>query len=348
MKKNVYDGLHWNIYDVLPFQRCFNFINGPRTTGKTYTMLFFFLVQAIYKEDREFIYLCRTKDEKESGIFESTFSKVIREQAKTENIVFTKEECRILYEDGSEKMLGYCFALSEYKKIKKRAFPKVKYIGMDEYMLEDDGRSKREYVNGWKEPDLFLNIYQSVDRDEDRVICFLLGNNTKFHNPYHMHPAFNIKPVQPGEYYLSENVLFTIVKTSDKLKEIKDNTKFARMINNTEYGRYANNGEYIYDNNNFVEPIKGLTKYKITLRYLGESFGVFQGLETGHIYVSDSVNDECLHIYAFTSADHNIESLLVKNNPLIKWLGKQYLAGNVRFTSEKVKIKIEPAIIALC
>lgn len=34
---NVYDGLHWNIYEILPYQRNFNFINSERSIGKTYT-----------------------------------------------------------------------------------------------------------------------------------------------------------------------------------------------------------------------------------------------------------------------------------------------------------------------
>ena len=43
----VYDGIHWNIYDILPYQRNFNLINGERSMGKTYTCQMFTLDKCI-------------------------------------------------------------------------------------------------------------------------------------------------------------------------------------------------------------------------------------------------------------------------------------------------------------
>lgn len=63
---NVYDGLHWNIYDILPYQRNFNLINSERSIGKTYTTEAYVIDKCI-KNHVEFVYISRTKRLKEKG-----------------------------------------------------------------------------------------------------------------------------------------------------------------------------------------------------------------------------------------------------------------------------------------
>ena len=71
---NVYDGIHWNIYEILPFQRNFNLINGERSLGKTYTCQMFVLDKCIQK-GLEFVYIVRTQDEKKNGVLEMVLKK---------------------------------------------------------------------------------------------------------------------------------------------------------------------------------------------------------------------------------------------------------------------------------
>ena len=67
---NVYDGIHWNIYDVLPYQRNFNLINSERSIGKTFTTLFYFIDKCITKK-LEFVYITRTKEEKQENALDA-------------------------------------------------------------------------------------------------------------------------------------------------------------------------------------------------------------------------------------------------------------------------------------
>lgn len=62
---NVYDGIHWNIYEILPFQRNFNFINATRSIGKTYTTLLYIIDYCI-NHNAEYVYIVRTQDEKKT------------------------------------------------------------------------------------------------------------------------------------------------------------------------------------------------------------------------------------------------------------------------------------------
>lgn len=348
---NVYDGIHWNIYDILPYQRNFNFINGERSLGKTYTTLMYVIHKCIENKD-EFVYITRTQDEKKNGVFEKAIEKVVLNEFKDFTFETTFENLYLCDESKeSEKndkiQLGYCVALTETVKIKKRSFPKVKYLIFDEYMLEEN--QAISYINGWKEPDLLLSIYHTIDREEDRVICFMLGNNTKFHNPYHIHPAFNIPMVKKGRIWCSENVLFQNAESSVKLKEQKNTSKFLRMIQGTEYGKYAKDGQYISDNFSFIEKMHTSARYNFTFEYDGIQYGVYSDLKNGKIYISDKVNKACRLIYALTLKDHKENTLLThsKSFTQLKWLATNYKKGNVRFCSILIKTKCEKGIALL-
>ena len=342
---------YWDINRILPYQRCFNFINAKRSIGKTYTTEKYVLDKC-EKQSWEFVYLVRTQDEKKRGILQSAFEKVVLKEFSNEEFEYTNEEMFLVIRDEEgevqEKVtMGYCLALSEAVKIKKRSFPKVKYLIFDEYMLESGQGG--QYVNGWKEPDLFLSIYHTIDREEDRVICFLLGNNTSFFNPYHLHPAFNIPKIEKGKIWTSENVLFQWAISTQDLEEEKAKCKFLRMLNNTSYGKYAKDGDYVDDNYSFIDKMSTSAKYAMTIEYEGIKFGVYNDIKNGVIYISDKVDPSCKLNYALTVDDHKENTLLTKTNNVtqLKWLSNNFKLGNVRFVSMEVKIKCEKAIVLL-
>ncbi len=208
---------YWDINRILRYQRNFNFINGERSIGKTYTTQKWLFNKAL-TTGRQFVYLCRTKTDKFNKAFSEAFEKVLDKEFPDNDIVCDNEN---MYSgEGDEKgRIGYCLALSEAPDVKKRSFPKVDYIMFDEYMLEREHNFK--YVTGWHEPDLLLNIYHTIDRESDRVKVFCLGNTTEFYNPYHTHKAFNIPAVEKGKIWYSDNVLFQWAEKSEELKEEK-------------------------------------------------------------------------------------------------------------------------------
>lgn len=337
--------MYWDINEILPYQRNFNFINGERSIGKTYTTLKYVINKSLFSEC-QFVYLVRTQDEKKQNIFELALEKVIFNEFNEYDFKFNKENLTVeKYNPDTDEIesdiIGHCLALSESVKIKKKSFPRVKYLIFDEYMLE--AKHGGQYVNGWKEPDLLLSIYHTIDREDDRVICFMLGNNIAFYNPYHMHPAFNIPFIEKGKIWKSENVLFQWAVASGNLKSKKDNSKFLNMLNNTDYGRYAKDGNYIEDNLNFIEKPSGDLRYHMTIEYKGNSFGVYGNSKIGLLYISDKVDPSCGFIFALTIDDHKENTLLTKDkqNAHLKWLANNFKNGNVRFVSMEVKQKIE-------
>lgn len=335
---------YWDVRVILPFQRNFNFINGERSIGKTYSTQKFLLNEAI-KKHKEFVYLIRTQDEKKSMAFEQAFNKVCALEFSDYEINFNSENCWLSLEDGLRAPLGYCLALTEAAKAKRKSFPNVYYILFDEYMIEE-GQGQR-YINGWKEPESFLSIYHTVDREEDRVKCFLLGNNTSFYNPYHMHPAFNIPNIEKGKTWYSDNVLFQWAVGSPRLKERKANSKFLQMIKNTEYEHYAVNGDYSNDNPAFIEAKPDISVHYFNVSTMSKTFGIWYSRSTGSIYISAKFDPSCKYNFALDVHDHSEDTTLIKNknHPLLQWLSRSFKHGMVKFESMEVKKLTERAII---
>lgn len=338
---NVYDGIHWNIYDVLPYQRNFNLINSERSIGKTFTTLFYFIDKCITKK-LEFVYITRTKEEKQKNALEKAVSKVIN--LKFPNYIFNFNN---EYFSLENEVIGRCIALSEAHKIKKNSYPAVKYMIFDEYCLEEN--AKKFYVNGFKEPDLLLNIYHTIDREEDRVICFLLGNNIKFYNPYHIHPAFSIPKIEKGTIWTSENVLFQNAVSSTELKNKKSSSKFVNMIKNTDYGNYAYNGNYLDDNESFIHSLTPNSKYFCTLSYLNDDYAVYCDYKLGILIISNKIDPYCKFNFALTLSDHKENTLLTKSARFthLEFIKKNFKLGNIRFENMLIKSKIENGIALL-
>lgn len=331
---------YWNIHEILPYQRNFNLINGERSIGKTYGTEKWTIDKCLTRK-RQFMYIVRTQSEKQEGVFKQAFEKLERQEFGDVEFDWDKEVVTINKDIG-----GWCIALSESQKIKKRSFPQVDYFIFDEYMLEES--SKSAYVSGFKEPDLLLSLYQTVDRDEDRVKVFMLGNNTSFFNPYHLHPAFNIQPVKKGGIWTSKNVLYQWATATEDVKNKKKQSKFSQMIEDTRYGEYATDGNYIEDNSAFIDTHGGKSRYLCTVIVNGIRLGIYIDMQKGLMYVSEKVDPSCPLEYALTLEDHSENVLLTKaRTACIDGISRAVKTGTLRYESMLIKKVCEKAMYML-
>lgn len=342
-----YGGKYWNIKDILPYQRHFNFINSIRNMGKSYTTAGFFIERFI-KHKEKFILLTRTAKEKEEGALRKWVDKVMFKEYQSipwtvvgEDMFLTPEKDKNTWE-----IMGHCRALSEAIKVKKQSFVNVKWGCMEEYMLEP--RHMDLYVKGWNEPDLLLNIYHTIDREEDKFTLFLLGNNTAFYNPYHLHPAFNIPPTPQGEIWKSENVLFQFYQPNEEMIQSKKMNKFLRMVEGTEYGSYAVKGIYVGDKNDFIESRTQKAIFCFNIRANQFHCGVWCDSNAGLVYLSNKTNIGTGLNLCIAGGLMRNERGVNKSNNLIKWLSKNYMAGNVMYENAELRIKGEEMILKYC
>lgn len=340
MPKHAHQGIkeeYWDINEVLRYQRNFMLINSERSIGKTYTTEKWVLEKCI-KTHKQFAYIVRTKDEKKKGAFQKGFVKVETIEFQGKEFTWDTETLCI---DGEH--IGWCFALTEAQNIKKNSYPNIDYIIFDEYMIE--AKSNARYIKGFGEPVILLSIYHTIDRDEDRVKVFMLGNNTSFYNPYHIHPAFNVQPVKKGEIWKSKNVLYQNAVATEWVKAKKKKSKFGEMVSGSEYGNFANLGTYIEDEESFIAKHEGTAKHIFIVKINGLQFGIYSDMTKGLIYVSESYDPMCPLIYALTLDDQSENVLItkVKTGHLV-WFTKAIKQGLLRYESMLIKKMCEPAI----
>lgn len=338
---------YWNPYSLLPYQRNFNFVNSVRSIGKTYGMQLFILDRFFEREEQS-VYLCRTKVEKRNGFLKKAFEKVMNQEErfreKAPDFKWSNE--KLTYKG---KVVCHCIAISEAIKMKNQSFPFVKWGFMDEYMLERE--HERDYVHGWGEPDLVLNLYQTIDRDEDRLVMFFMGNNTNFYNPYHMHKAFRIPKIEQGCIWTSENVLFQFYVPTKQLKESKEKTRFSRMIRDTDYGHYAIDGTYQDDNDSFIAPMTANTHLMCNYLYNGKEYGFYVDTRNGKAFITQKLEDASL-LFALTTEDHKENTVLTRcirgtmryDIGYIKQLSRLYKFSNLYFTDRVTKAEFMPAL----
>lgn len=329
--KNMY----WNLPYIISFNKNFNFINSKRGTGKTYTLQKW-LIKEFLKKGKESIYITEHIKELDDIGVKDAFTKVLNNEYPEVEYVEIGHD---LYLDG--RVFCYGIALTEAQKFKKMSFPNVYYIMFDEYMKENN---KRSFVKN--RVDEFLSIYSTVDRYEDRVKCFLLGNTTTQYNDFHQHQAFNLPRIEKGKIWTSENVLYQYYDPPIEFDEKLENSRFANMIKSSEYGLYSVGGDFTEDTDTWVEKRTNQAQLIFTFIYMGEKFGVWRDLNKGLLYVSDKYNPSMKLCYSFTTEDHKENTLLTKTNRsnIIRAFITNFKLGNVRFENIGVKKKTVGAI----
>lgn len=333
-----YGGKYWNIKKYLPYQRNFNFIDSERSIGKTYTTLGYFFERALTKGE-QFVYIVRTQDDRKEGALSEACSKVILKEYPEYKFKFSSKTVGLMEGKNEVLTLGYCIALSEANSKKRLNLPNVRWLIFDEYIVDE--KDSRAYVQGWREPELFLKLYHTIDREEDRVTCFLLANNISFYNPYHLHPAFNIPKTPKNQIWKNENVLYHWTEATEQLKAEKKSSKFLRMIEGTEYGDYAINGNFVNDDDTLVEKRTGSSQLEFIFYANQNIFGVWYDRKLGKVYIDNKYNANCPFKYTFDLSCKDVNAILIKGKtiPYIKWLGTQFRQKQVRFSNQEVYAK---------
>lgn len=329
---------YWDISEVVTKQRLFNFVNSIRNIGKTYTTQKFLLNQGI-KKGKQSIYLQRTDYDRTHFPLSKVFSKVILREFPDREFTISRD-CICDSEVGP---IVWSVALSQVQKLKRIGFPKADYLLFDEYQIES---GTGEYLTGWNEPNLFINLYHTIDREELRLKCFLLGNDISFYNPYHSHPFFGIPSnpdvIKRNGIWMNKLTLFQMASPSDELRREKDDNPFLQALSGTQYGQYADKGVYLDDDYSGIGKVNSTARYVCTLECEGSYFGLYNNWEDMNLVITDTPNMSCKSTYSLTrdGAKNGIPYLKTNFKWLYELLKKYFFNGSILYANMRVKTKV--------
>lgn len=156
--------------------------------------------------------------------------------------------------------IGFFVALSVHTSFKSVAFPNVKWIIFDEYILE---KGATHYLPN--EQRAFDNFYSTVDRYKDKTRVLFLANAVSITNPYFL--ARKIRPDDVDEqgfitqdFMGEKNYVVVHFIESEKFETEVYQTKFGKYIQGTAYADYAV-GNQFSDNNRTMLGNKGAKAY---------------------------------------------------------------------------------------
>lgn len=327
--------MYYDINKLISYNGLLNFVIGERGCGKTFASKKFVLEDFI-KNQNEFVYLRRYKTELDSSL--QTFWRDLQDNGFYDDLALTVDRNKMLSKlkcDG--EICGYAIPLSTANILKSTAFPKVKTIIFDEFML-DYASGTYHYLR--KEVEMVLDVIETIGRTRDIRVIFL-GNNISLNSPYFDY--FKIDLPYNSEFRTFKDGLIVVNYIRNyEYREMKRKSRFGKLIDGTAYGEYAIDNKSLRDNLHFVQKRPKNSRYSSTLIINGNTFGVWDGND-GNLYISDKFDPCCKFKFACTVDDHTEENVYTgfKNHLWLKYILVAYKNSKLFFETQKIKSKCQ-------
>lgn len=286
---------------LLSYNKIFNFVLSNRGGGKT----FHFTRWAIddYKKNGNMaMWVRRYQTEIDKMNENGKFFDAVREYYPEDKLTIEGDMGLI----NGEPFI-YFVALSTSRQQKSNNFPKVNKIIYDEFIID---KGKITYLK--KEPEIFLDLYETVARIRDNVRAVFLANTVTVVNPFFT--FFHIRPNANKRFNVYPRGICVEFFTDAEFVAQKKKTRFGQLIEGTNYASYAIENKWLNDNDTFVEskPKQGNT-FLMGLKYQGQMFGFWANYDKGLIYVNRQYDPSYYCLYTITREDHEPNLLMIKN-----------------------------------
>lgn len=283
----------YNYSKLLSYNAHYNFAVGGRGIGKTYggkkkdvrTAIRTHLIEPGMCD--QFIYLRRYKDELRLARdtffadFQHEFPdwdfRIHGHEAQMSSIENRKEKKRQWF------TIGYFIALSVAQSYKSVAFPRVKSIIFDEFILE---KSATHYLPN--ESHIFNNFYSTVDRNKDKTKVFFLANSVRIENPYFI--EFKIDPDEADEngfLRLYNGFVVAHFINDEEFENQVFSTKFGGFIKGTEFADFAVSNQFKDNHKHLIELKPPTANYLFTLEVMAGMFSVWYDMRGNKYYFQE-------------------------------------------------------------
>lgn len=330
-------GLYVNFDKLWSYNAIINIVLGDRGCGKSFNSKVTVLKNFL-KTGEQFLYLRRYKTELDSSL--ATFWDDLQANGYFEEHELKVKKSKMLTTflcDG--EVCGYAVPLSTGNILKSTAFPKVKTIIFDEFVLDASSGTYRYMKN---EPQMLLDVIETVFRLRDGRVL-MLGNPIEFFGcPFIAY--WNLDLPYNSEYRtFKDGTILVYYIRNPEYQDVKSKTRFGRLIEGTIYGDYAIGNKTLRENTAFIAKRPSKCKFYTWLILNGNNFGVWLGID-GYLYISDKYDPSSVCRYACDFDDHTEQTIFLnmRENPYLKYCLKAYKQGWLKFENQKIKASIIP------
>ena len=324
-------GMYYDYDKLLSRDFLISFVISERGLGKTFGAKIACLKEFL-KSGSEFIYVRRYKTELDSSL--ATFWSDIQNNGFFEDYKLKVEKSKLLTKfTCNGKVCGYAVALSTSNILKSTAFPKVKYIVFDEYLLRYGGQYR--YLKN--EVDIFLDLMETVFRLRDGKVI-MLGNAINIYaSPYFAYWNLDLPYGKEFKSYQDGAILVHYAR-NEVYREKKRQSKFGKLIEGTEFGRYAIDNQDVSMSLDFIQNRPEKSRFAALLIINGFKLGLWYGSDY-KVYLSEKYDPNTINKFALDFNDHTETTIFTsaRENPYINFCVQSYKNGSLRFENQKVK-----------
>lgn len=319
-------------YDIagLLSQRCiFNFVIGNRGGGKTFGSKKL-VINRFKKTGAQFVWVRRYQTEIDTL---NNFWADIKSFFPDDELSQVGDQ---LYING--ELAGYLIALSTSMRLKSVAYPLVKTIVFDEFII-DKGRIN--YLRN--EAQVFMELYETIARMRENVVAIFLGNAISIVNPY-----FDFFKVSPnlGKRFTKKNGICIEMYWNEEFIAKKEKTAFGRLISDTAYGEYNMKNKFLRDSDSFIGS-RPITANRKLYQFIfdGERFAIWQDYKYQSYYIDRNYESNFGEFRTYVSnpidMDDSDKSMIMfkKNNAIAKRLTLLIERGDLYFCDQSAKQK---------
>jgi len=328
--------------EMLTYNCLFNFVVGDRGGGKSFGTLEF-VINRFIKTGEQFIYLRRWEKEIDESI--PTLFDYLKKEGKFKDNEL-KSSKKGLYCDG--KQMGFSVALSTSLKKKSVAYPNVKWIIFEEFMLNNVGHNR--YISpGEGEVTIFENFYETVDRLRDETRVIFIGNAFSTVNIYFT--RFNIRLTPPYKRYNKRKNIMVCLWQDESYREAKRQTAFYDIVKGGEYAQHAYENKFYLDTTDFIKKKARNSEFSFALTYLNKQYGVWVDWDNGKYYVNKQVGTVPARKNVSLTLDdnkpNNVNIRRVKSMPFMSMFRRAVDENNVYYDKLETYSMLKEAVFLL-
>lgn len=328
---------YYDFAKLMSFNAVLNFLVGGRGLGKTYGWKKMVIKDAITK-GWEFMYVRRYKEELKAAKasffadvgaeFPEYDFRINGETAEFSPITLRAEKKREWFR------AGYFVALSQGQSRKSTAYPKVRKIGFDEFIIE---KGMVHYLPD--EARVLQNLLNTVDRYQDKTRVFFMANSVSIDNPYFLH--YEIEPVEGEEFIRKfDNFILCHFPKGEEFQAGVAKTRLGKFLidSDPEYAEYAVGNEFKDNHQHLLDSKPPAANYVYTLETSKGIFSVWMdwGDKKYYIQAKRPKQEIIFTLEAGKMADG--KKLLFKNDHQIQVLRAAFKANRVNFDKAPTRV----------
>lgn len=288
MKATFDNEIYFNWRNIDGYNKDINIAISPREPGKTTSFWITKAYPAWKKEKRPVVYLVRYANEISNELIDSIFDGVINKFKEDEKPIY-KQNFKdgildVFLLDNKEKYLAIrVISLNcKLRKLKQQVVPNIKYMFMDEYIINP--KAQEDYLKS--EAMKIKELYTTLKRGspDGRLRFYVAGNPYSLYNPLFLDLGVDTSKLKRGETYSKDNYVIEWATLHPKLREklLKENP-FYQFDEN--YSNYALDGMAINDISIPVGDLPPNYQLKYLFKIAEKFIGIYK--ENGNFDIND-------------------------------------------------------------